>query len=326
MYTTQDSLKKYSSKIDPLDLELIISRALNKPREFVLAHPEFLVNKKQESVINKFIKRRVKGEPLAYILGEKEFYGLDFKINKDVLIPRPETEMLVEEAINCIQEARNLPRRQTGKRQETIIIDVGAGSGNIIISLAKNILLLCHSRESGNPENNKITGSRIKCGMTIIKNLQFIGIDINEKALKIAKFNAKKHKVDKKIRFLHGNLLKPLIGNWKLEIGNSRIIILANLPYVSSQNYKKYYSQLKYEPKSALLSKEDGLAHYKNLFKEIKKIISGSMLCVMCYVEISPEQKNKLNKLVKLYFPTAKIEFRKDLSGKWRICVISLKH
>jgi release factor glutamine methyltransferase len=290
--TIQDITNACNGKIDILDLELILSRAINKSREFVLAHPDFSLSEKQKAITNKFIKRRIKGEPIAYILGEKEFYGLNFKVNKDVLIPRPETEILVEEALKYLKTIKQF--------NNLTILDIGTGSGNAIVSIARNTEHITH-------------------------NVQFLAIDKSKKALEVAKCNAKKHRLDKKIKFLEGDILNPIIKNKKYIIHNTKYIILANLPYVSSQNYKKYYEQIKFEPKSALLSNYKGLDHCENLFKQIKKLILTvrcSLITVL--LEFSPEQINKINKLVKLYFPSAKSEFKKDLAGKWRVCKITI--
>jgi len=289
MITIRDLYQKYSKKIDLLDLELILTHVLKKTREFVLAHPEYKITKYKVSAIKYLVSRRIKKEPIAYILGQREFFGLSFKVNKYTLIPRPETELLVELTIDKILNTKyQIPNT---------IIDIGTGSGNIIISLAKHM-------RGGN---------------------KFAAIDISSKALKIAKQNAKLHKVNKKIKFLRGNLLEPMIRNWKLEIGNSRIVILANLPYLSKKIYSSASKDVKkYEPMSALLSGDDGLSHYKKLFKQIKKLVMGCGLQVTGFFEFSPEQKNLLHKLLKNTFPNAKTSFHKDLSGRWRIAQIEL--
>jgi len=88
--------------LPPLDAELLLSRTLKKPREYLFIHPEKKLTKNQIVKFNNFSKRRVKGEPIAYLFGKKEFYGLEFLVNKNVLIPRPETELLVEAALREI--------------------------------------------------------------------------------------------------------------------------------------------------------------------------------------------------------------------------------
>ncbi|MDO8529352.1 MAG: peptide chain release factor N(5)-glutamine methyltransferase [bacterium] len=302
MITIKNILDKYSKKLDFLDLELIIARALGKNREFVLTHLEFSVAKNYKLKIMNYIKRRIDCEPLAYIFKEKEFYGMKFKVNKDVLIPRPETELIVELAINDI---KNKVESEEIKNN-LLIFDIGTGSGNIIISIAKEL------ERYGLP----------------VAGYKFYGTDISKKALKIANQNAKINKSDKKIKFLEGNLLNPIIRNSKLKIRNSNIIITANLPYLSRKIYNYCQQDIKkYEPKSALISQKGGLSHYEELFRQIKSLSIGHCLpageagsSIDVFLEISPEQKSKMKKLVKKYFPKAKIIFHKDLSGRWRIC------
>jgi release factor glutamine methyltransferase len=289
-------------RIDKLDLDLIIAHVIKKPREFVLAHPEYELKKYQVESIKHKASQRQQKEPLAYILRHKEFYGLDFKVNKNTLIPRPETEILIDKALKTIQYISILNNNIT-------VLDVGTGSGNIIISLAHNV-----EREAQNAKHRKNI------------NLKFIGIDISKEALKIAKQNAKQYKLEKKIKFLHGNLLGPFIGNWKLEIGNSRIFILANLPYLSKKIYDEAMPDVKkYEPKTALLSGKDGMNHYNKLLGQLKKLnVVSCKLSVVCFLEISPEQKTILNGMIRKIFPESHIEFYKDLAGKWRVCKLEL--
>ena len=182
------------------------------------------------------------------------------------------------------------------KIQNTKIIDVGTGSGNIIIAIAKQL------------QNFQFS----------IFNFQFIGIDNSNKTLSVAKNNAKFNKVDKKIKFIKGNLLNPIIQNSKFKIQNSNLTITANLPYLSKEIYNSCSKDIKnYEPKSALLSQKEGLSHYEKL---LRQLVTGHWSLVTCFFEISPEQKPKIFKLIKSYFPKAKIIFHKDLSGRWRIC------
>jgi release factor glutamine methyltransferase len=294
MTTIKDIFAEYHKKIDFLDLELLIAHELKKPREFVLAHPEYKLPKFIIYNLKFKISRRMRGEPLAYILGRKGFFGLDFKVNRHTLIPRPETELLVELAT---QEARI-------KKQEINIIDLGTGSGNIIISLAYNI------------------------NCEVYNNAEFFAVDISSEALEVAKQNAKLHKVDKKIKFLKGDLLEPIIKirNCLSQAGKPKtksLIILANLPYLSEKIYVSAMKDVKkYEPKSALYSPSEGLAHYEKLLQQIKKHCSGSQ--VLCFMEISPEQKTRLKKIIKLYFLGAEVDFFRDLAGKWRVCKIEL--
>ena len=298
----QDVFQKYHNKLDHLDLELLVAHSLKKTREFVITYPDHIITKKQETITKNFISRRLKHEPIAYILGEKEFYGLNFKVDKNTLIPRPETELLVEQALRKIQDTRNPVKSEAdhgaGKKQEISIIDLGTGSGNIIIAIAKN--------------------SKFK-----IQNSKFFAVDISAKALKVAKQNAKINKVEKKIKFVKSNLLDYFLNSKNKKLKTKNCIIIANLPYLSKKIYNATMPDVKnFEPKSALLSGKDGLDHYRKLFSQIKKLPSVNSQRFTIFLEFSPEQKKDLDKLAKNFFPKAKRAFYKDLSQKWRILEI----
>lgn len=273
--------------LPPLDAELILSHVLNKPREYLLIHPESKLTTVQIAKFRKLIKRRVKGEPIAYLLGKKEFYGLEFAVNKNVLVPRPETELLVELAVKNIIDTKN-------KIPDTVI-DVGTGSGNIIISIVKNI-----------PAN-------------IRGKIDFYASDISEKALNIAKKNAHKHKTEKFITFIKSDLLKFALKK-KLK-GN--ILIVANLPYVMEKIYRRNKKGLIYEPKQALFSRRNGLEHYTRLIAEIRKLRSSCQFKhISVLFEISPEQKRAISKIILKRLPQSNLVFSKDLSRRTRVMII----
>ena len=290
--------KLYSLKLDYIDVELLLMNSLNKTREFVLTYPEFELNEFQIKNFKLKISRRMRGEPIAYITGHKEFYGLDFEVNKHTLVPRPETELMVEQVLH----------ETYGIKHETntvCVIDVGTGSGCIIISVANS--------------SEKDTSYKIP-------DTRYYAIDISKEALKIAKKNAKTHELTDKIKFLHGNLLEPILKCSMIHASCS-MIITANLPYLSKDIYNSAPIDVKkFEPKSALYSPEQGLQHYRKLLKQIKEILdSCSMFHVSCFFEISPEQKRSLTKIIKSVFSEADTSFTKDLAGKWRICKIVIK-
>jgi release factor glutamine methyltransferase len=299
------------NKITFIEHELLLAHVLKKSREYILAHPEEKLTQLQ---IKNFlssvalaqgdevrIKKRANGLPLAYITGEKEFYGFKFKVNKNVLIPRPETEIMIDEAIKLLTIAPS-PSQGEGRgevvgkkaKQQNYIIDVGTGSGCIIISLAK-----------------------------IITNCEFIGIDISKDALAIAKQNARINKVDNKIKIVQGNLLEPILNNKKFVIRNSKFLIVANLPYLTPTQIKNSPS-IKHEPKLALTAGADGLKYYRQLFKQIA--VLKKLLCAMCYVlcEIEPSQKNSIKQLIKKELPEAKLEMKKDLKGHSRLVILNV--
>jgi release factor glutamine methyltransferase len=281
-FLSKHTLFFFSNRID---LELLLAHALKKNREFILAHPEMKLTKKQEAFLLKMIARRKKYESIAHILGKKDFCDLTFKVNRHTLIPRPETELLVSES-----------EKKINAQKLNTIIDIGTGSGNIVITIAKHL------------KNKKIN---------------YFGIDISQKALNVAKSNAKKYNLDKKIKFIAGNLLTPF--NKKNFSRKAKTFIIANLPYLSQKIYSACAPDVKnYEPKSALYSSQAGLNHYEKLFRQIV-LLQTQLGIKNILIEFSPEQKKKLAFLVKNFFPHAQTQFKKDLAKKWRICTIELE-
>lgn len=275
-----------TSSLSPLDKEIILSHVLKKPREYLFAHPEKTLSDNQISRFSCLARRRLSNEPLAYITNGKEFYGLDFFVDENVLIPRPETELLAHIAIKYILKNSN-------EKLENIIVDAGTGSGNIIIAMAKNI-----------PK-------------ALFKKNILYGFDFSNEALEIAKKNAARHSVEGKIRFVKSNFLNYFLEN-KKSLENKNLFIVANLPYVSPVIFKKYFAELRYEPRAALLSRRRGMWHYQNFFKQVKKVLSSCHPQNICiFLEISPEQKKLFIRLIKPLFPSG-YSFHKDLAGKWR--------
>ena len=127
------------TEIDPVELELLLSHLLGKDRSFVKAFPEFKLAEDHVANLKEFVKRHTKHEPLAYILGYKEFCGLKFKVDTRAMIPRPETEELVREIISHVYAIPNRKKTNYWKYDQLKIVDVGTGSGNIAITLAKAI-------------------------------------------------------------------------------------------------------------------------------------------------------------------------------------------
>ena len=217
-----------TSKTPHLDSEVLLSYALGKPREWILAHPEREITKNQEKKFLGLVKKRKAGEPVAYLTGHKEFYGLDFVVDKRVPIPRPETEMLVEEIIHCTRDA--------GVPPAYCIVDVGTGSGCIAITLAKHL-----------------------------SHVKIIATDISQDVLQVAKKNAKKHQVDKQITFIKGNLLESCLKNIKQFPSP---IIVANLPYLPQKIYDSTDKSVQQEPAQAHLGGKKGSELIEKFLKQ----------------------------------------------------------
>lgn len=270
-----------NSLLPPRETEILLAFLIKKPREFLLTHPETNISAATYSRFKNLSKKRLANWPIAYLTGHKEFYSLDFLVNDKVLVPRPETEMIVEEIIG---QEENLPAKTT-------IIDIGTGSGAIIISLAKNL----------KKEN--------------LKKISFLAVDISPAALRIAGQNARRQGLAKIIKFYHGNLLAPL----SRQLKGRGLIIAANLPYLTKSQIAASPS-IKKEPRLALEGGKDGLKYYQELFKQLKVLGPKSLTLIG---EISPEQKVKILKLAKQYFPKLPAKIKKDLSGKNRFFIIS---
>ena len=271
----------------------MLAHVLGKSREWVLSHPEKTVNKIQILKYKYLIKKRARGIPLAYLTKHKEFFGLDFFVNKNVLIPRPDTETLVTLALEHLS---------TKAQDKITLIDVGTGSGCIPISIIKT---LKHSAQGGSALGGK--------------NIKTFAIDISRRALRVAKINAKKHAV--KINFLHGNLLSPFINLIPKLPKTYNLVITANLPYITKEQFAAEPS-IHHEPRLALVAEESGLALYHKLLKQISLLVTSYKLQVTSFFEIDPSQSQSITKLIKSILPTAEIEIKKDLAGLDRIVIV----
>jgi release factor glutamine methyltransferase len=178
---TTEYLKKNQIEDPHLEAEILLSRALNSERIKLYIDFEKVIDKKTLATFKGCIIRRAKGEPSAYITGNKQFMSLNFIVTKDVLIPRPETELLVENAIE-------LSKKIGGK---AAILDIGTGSGAIAVSMAK-----------------------------FIENSEIVATDLSEKALEVAALNAKKHDVEGKIKFVKADLFPEDIQKFDIIVSN----------------------------------------------------------------------------------------------------------
>lgn len=264
----------------------------NSDRAWLYAHNDYKLTKKQEKSFNELLERRKKFEPIAYIVGKKEFYGISFFVNRNVLIPRPETELMVEECLKDILAS-------DVKRKKITIADIGTGSGAIAISIAKYLR-----------KYNISTQATI------------FATDISEKALKIAKKNAKINNCSENIIFKKGDLCKAIPENVKIDF------LLANLPYIGEKSHQKllkrkmvpvYRLETEFEPKKALLAGDDGLKCFNVFLRQCPKYLAKD---AKIFLESDPRQIPAVKKLAKKYLPKYKITVIKDLRGLNRITKI----
>ena len=237
--------KKIPSYI--LDSEMLLSKALNKTRENILVNLDKKVNERNVEIFKKYLQRRSNNEPMAYIMEEKEFWSMKFNVNRKTLIPRPETELLVDKLLRMYN------------KKKISILDIGTGSGCIIISL------LCSL--------NKSNGT---------------GIDVSNSAILVAKKNATKFKLFNRIKFLNKSL--------ENVFGKKFDLIVSNPPYIERKNMKNLSEDIKrYEPRMALDGGNDGLDLIKKVIYKSKDIlkIKGTLA-----LEIGNEQIKKVSKIL----------------------------
>jgi release factor glutamine methyltransferase len=231
------------------DADLLMTHMLKKSRAWLMAHAEEELSREQEANYTALVSLRGKGEPIQYITGETEFYGLPFRITPDVLIPRPETEHLIEKVIELAEQMQDAGAKAqndisaiaarlkscpdtepppSSALKTPRIVDVGAGSGVIAVSLAHKL-----------------------------PHAQISAIDICPQALAVARENAKLNGAS--IRFLQGDLLAP-VADERFEI------VVSNPPYVPSGDRATLSVEVReYEPALALFAGDDGLDVYRRL-------------------------------------------------------------
>ena len=241
-------LKKTKIKSHSLDAELLLAYVSKFSREKLLIN----LNKKiKEKILYNYklnLKRRKKNEPIAYILKKKEFWRYSFYVNKNVLIPRPETEIIVEELLKKISF-------ESSKK----LLDVGTGSGCIIISIIKD---------------------RPKCYAS--------AIDISKKAINIAKINAKMHHLENKIKFINIDIDK--LNHNKYDF------IVSNPPYICNFDLKRLDNDIRlYEPMLALKAGLDGLSEIKKLITKSKYLLKHNGKLIF---EIGFDQVNDVKRLL----------------------------
>ncbi len=278
------------SSLPRLETEILASFLLGQSREYLLTHPETGISHALYGRYKNLETKRLEGWPIAYLTGQKEFYGLSFKVNPAVLTPRPETEMMVEEIIAAAKRDKS--------KKAPLIVDLGTGSGAIIVASATELR---------------------KLSPALFMKTKFMAVDISRQALNIAKENSLAHKLGRRIEFFHGNLLTPLKLNER-KLAGRHLIIAANLPYLTKSQIKDSPS-IQREPKLALDGGPGGLRYYKELFRQLADLeLSGIHARILC--EIDPAQTVKIRSLIKKYLPQAELKIKKDLSRKDRLAII----
>lgn len=261
-----------------LDAELLLSDALNLDRMQLYLNFDKPLSEQELSQCRELVTRRGKGEPVAYILGEREFYGLPFKTSPSVLIPRPETEHLVDEVLSWVKSV-NL--------QNAKIIDLGTGSGCLAVTLAK-----------------KIPGSSV------------VAVDVCEEAIEVAKQNASLNSVG--VHFV-----KSKVTDLPESVFIGVQIIVANPPYIASDDEEVCEQVKAYEPHLALFSDDGGMFDIKTWLQKIKQNLNTAPAIIA--FEIGADQGDLSKDFVANLFEQAKVEVIKDYSSRDRVLLIKIE-
>ena len=242
------TLKTSNVKSSSLDSEILLSESINRDRKYIILNSKKKLSQKSLNTFNKLISRRLKGEPIAYITNKKEFWNQTFYINRDVLIPRPDTELIVEQVLKL-----------TKKYSQKQILDIGTGSGCILLSLLDEM-----------------------------PNSYGVGIDISKNSVKIGEYNAKMLKLSNRARFYKTDVDNFQIGKYDIVVSNPPYIEFNNLKYLERD-------VVNFEPKLALDGGFDGFSEIKKVINKAAILIkkNGKL-----FLEIGFNQKNKTKEML----------------------------
>jgi release factor glutamine methyltransferase len=244
----QITLKSKKIKTPELDSQILMSKTFNEDKKFVILNSQDKISKKNLDFFNILINQRAKGKPIAYLLKKKEFWKYEFFVNKNVLIPRPDTEILIEQ---CLQITKN--------KNKLNILDIGVGSGCILLSILK--------------EKKNFYGS---------------GVDISNKSLDICKINTHKLGLTNRVKLFKSDIDNFNYGKYDL--------IISNPPYIKKNDLKCLEKDvIDFEPKKALDGGTSGLSEIRKVIKKSSDLIKKKGFLIL---EIGFDQKNDVKKIL----------------------------
>ncbi|AUG56306.1 peptide chain release factor N(5)-glutamine methyltransferase [Acetivibrio saccincola] len=295
-------LKSSGNEAPAFEAGVILCHVLKCRKVFLYTHDDYNLNEKEYREYIEAVRKRANGEPLQYITGHQEFMSLDFKVTPDVLIPRQDTEILVESVLEYakdekvtkyinvkdskdIEDTKHIESTKNTKDSSIDILDIGTGSGCIAVSLAH-----------------------------YIKNSRIVAVDISQKALDVAKYNAQKNNVADRIEFICGDIftgLKNIFRGGKKKFD----VIVSNPPYIASHEIPYLEKQVKdFEPLKALDGGDDGLDFYRFIVKEGVNFLKREGLLAL---EVGINQAWDVLKMMGEKYLNIKVV--KDLSGIERV-------
>jgi release factor glutamine methyltransferase len=283
---TTDYLRKKGSESARLDAEVLLAHARQCQRIELYTAFDQEPDESVKAAFREMVVRRAEGTPVAYLVGHKEFYSLDFRVNPDCLIPRPETEHLVVAAIDAAKAIAKVPASASGATSRTLTVaDICTGSGCVAIAIAKHI-----------------------------PNAQVFASDISESALAVATSNAAQHSLSDRIQFFSGDLLDAIPADKTVAKFD---IIVSNPPYISQSEYEQLSKSVReFEPKAALLSGATGLEISERLIAQAnERIAEGGFMII----ETSPMLAKQLAEVFDQHSGWTIQPTIKDLQGHARI-------
>jgi release factor glutamine methyltransferase len=281
---TTDFFKKRGSESPRLDAEVLLAHARECSRvELYTAFGEE-PDEHQRIAFRELVRRRGEGMPVAQLVGYREFYSLRLRVNEDVLVPRPETEHLVIEVLDCAKAMISPDRSQPEpeKDQPLAIADIGTGSGAIAVTIAKHL-----------------------------PDAEVTAVDRSAAALKIAVWNAEQHGVSQRIRLLESDLLSAIDSPSQFDI------ICSNPPYVSESEFTELSATVRdYEPRQALVAGPEGTEVIERILSETPdRLRPGGRLVI----ELSPMIADACETMARRSSAFDDLRFVKDLEGHRRV-------
>ena len=273
-----------------LDASVVLAHVLDVPRTVLMGYPEREITAEQHARYAALIARRMTGEPVAYLIGHKEFMGLDLLVDRRVLVPRPETELVVEAALAALTERLGEPldpeddsAPTSGPMVDVMAADIGTGSGAIAIALAR-------------------LETRIG---------RIFGVDISPDALAVARHNGDRLHASDRISWLAGDLLDPV----PVPVD----LIIANLPYVGDAPDAAQPNVVQHEPHLALFGAAGGVGHIQRLIAQAPAKLRPQGLLVL---EFGFDQGEAVRALLTAAFPAATITIGQDYAGWDRFAIV----
>jgi release factor glutamine methyltransferase len=289
-------LRESGSETPRLDAEILLASILSTDRTRLMTHPETPIG---DGIVERFeaaLARRLSGEPVAYIRGIKEFFGLAFAVDERALIPRPETERLVEAGREEIMDRLATAARRRGLGRDDVagpirLADIGTGSGAVAVALAVELR---------------------RMGVILGTDVTILATDDSPEALELARENAAGHAAADGMRFVDADLLPPVLP----DNGTPLDIILANLPYVRTDAIDGLPIAASFEPRVALDGGPDGLTAIRRLLALLPDVLADDGVALL---EIGADQGSAAPDAVEEALPGWTASIESDLAGLPRI-------